>query len=119
MREIKFRAWDESLNTFHMFDLSNERGEMIPVNLMGVPRGLKLNQFTGLKDKNEKEIYFGDLVSIKGNSPTVGKVDRVKEIKDWGDVVCEFGLENAQEAKLLIDVIGNKYEGLENPELLK
>jgi len=56
MREIKFRAWDKKLKQLS-----------IPVQISNPPtpgheRGLILMQFTGLKDKNGKEIYEGDVV---------------------------------------------------------
>jgi len=55
MREIKFRAWDKN------------RKEMCPdcINSMGNPNwraGKIFMQFTGLHDKNGKEIYEGDVV---------------------------------------------------------
>ncbi len=60
MREIKFRAW---------FD-----GEML-YGLEDITQGClsdwgdALEQFTGLKDKNGKEIYEGDV--LRGNQPYV------------------------------------------------
>lgn len=69
MREIKFRAWDkinkEWNNTF-LFDkdgkiFASGRDYEDGINTFN----LELMQFTGLLDKNGKEIYEGDIVEWK------------------------------------------------------
>lgn len=62
MREIKFRAWDTRFNDMHYY------AEIHQWNLnMPDLEEVTLMQYTGLKDKNGKEIYFGDQVVKAGD----------------------------------------------------
>ena len=110
MRIIKFRAWDNHKGAWC------KDGEIL-LTLDGDWRsnfgehedGIELQQFTGLLDKNEKEIYEGDILSGRN------KNDSVIVIFEKG---C-FQMNNGFELKHGIPhrkVIGNIYE---NPELLK
>ena len=58
-REIKFRAWDDDLKLMMTeVDLSQPLRHYKWLGRADLP----LMQFTGLKDKNGKEIYEGDVV---------------------------------------------------------
>ena len=112
MREIRFRAWDDRDNSMWKFDLLETRtlGDIIALGFV--------MQYTGLKDKRQKEIYEGDLVKD-------GKGE--KWIIEWCDqevgwrLYKTFIYKNTTDVPSVVDfldieVIGNVYE---NPELLE
>ena len=137
MREIKFRGW----HTYHKKMFSVEK--MTQDQLTLLPNGQFINvngqstklstifsqdefiplQFTGLHDKNGKEIYEGDIVKMLD--------EWIDHYTLYSNHQIEFGsgcfrLENgvplydcldedSDFEKLVLEVIGNIYE---NPELL-
>lgn len=67
MREIKFRAWDNVLGRWTgAFDMDND-GVVYPAAFSdGVDHSIDIEQYTGLKDKNGREIYESDKCAING-----------------------------------------------------
>ena len=76
MREIKFRVWDEKYNQWHTSPIAIYPAESV------VKQGRVIQQFTGLKDRNNKEIYEGDILrgklteemAAEGDGAIIGKV---------------------------------------------
>ena len=126
MRELKFRAWDK-LNSMMLYP----NGQLItwydckvwlqlchPYNhnygldrSPDKPENLHLMQYTGLHDKNGKEIYEGDIVNDRD---VIGVVE-------YEDDNIRFEIRRKNGFSMIwtsktIEVIGNIYE---NSELLK
>lgn len=73
VREIKFRVWDKDLKCMHNCEdvhdsiTFDDNGTAHYYNLQngcGSPETYELMQFTGLHDKNGKEIYESDVVEV-------------------------------------------------------
>lgn len=125
MREIKFRAWDKNnkkiLSVFS-FDMNGAVETKEGTHQVGTT---ELMQFTGLKDKNGKEIYEGDIVQIQ--HPCWTETTQVKFFE--GTFFCEQlkkhpkneskscpSFRDISRSNWKLEVIGNIYK---NPELLK
>ena len=64
MRQLKFRVWDNFYKDFdYIDDLYWFEG-----NYIHSSEDARIQQYTGIKDCNEVEIYEGDLVSFKVNT---------------------------------------------------
>jgi uncharacterized phage protein (TIGR01671 family) len=146
-REIKFRAWQKNYKEMyqpHDGWIEFHHGELSLVgfndgDLQLTPKDCILMQYTGLKDKNGKEIYEGDVVKVLETAHSENDLQKQLRgtnadydiceyvgVVTWDDEGCDYSL--IQQGQTIEDavgfprhmyeheVIGNIYE---NPELLK
>jgi len=67
-REIKFRIWNKTQKVWRGDKHSDNIDLLIPSDYgveLALDNNLVVMQYTGLKDKNGKEIYVGDMLSVK------------------------------------------------------
>ena len=118
-RIIKFRSWDGSKIDYDPWG-DEYYCEGTPINdLFARPyRGQVFMQFTGLKDKNEKEIYEGDIVKYQASLVPLTYEYYEVVYQACGFHFRELSKDVAEVSYLSptkLEVVGNRYE---NPSLL-
>ena len=136
MREIKFKAWDKkNKRMLKVRDICNmnrdyatwvikcEDEKYNDILLDGVD--VEIMQFTGLKDKNGKEIYESDILKWITIGEEGGNFEDIGVKKESGnyEVIFENGKFTTTKPNIPIghinkkcEIMGNKFE---NPELLE
>ena len=134
MREFKFRAWVREEDERYSYMVDSPRSIITILEhilMVGRPMGFSdcdsrpyperyvLMQYTGLKDKNGREIYEGDIVLYDRNIHK--DIDTAKFKVVWAkdryvlqEIKHKYYIDDVTWE--LVEVIGNVYE---NPELLK
>jgi len=119
-REIKFRAWlkeDKKMVNVETIDFTDksiqylEKNEFINAYLLRRVSfdDVELMQYTGLKDKNGKKIYEGDIVvlnNIENDNMCIVRYEHSSyRLEGWS---LRENLSNVEDS--FLEVIGNIYE---------
>ena len=115
MRQIRFRAWDVGYKHWiNRFSLDSDGSTLLYADIgYRVPKEAILVQFTGLLDKNGKEIYEGDILK----HDLWGKTEVIWD----NESACFRGKNNEKKHDITLAhhqlnrsrIIGNIYENLE------
>ena len=143
MREIKFKAWDKLNKEMFNVEIMDFQERKVYKDTVSYRKfnDIELMQYTELKDKNEKEIYEGDVVKLVHTGIEIS-ADRLEDLKRFVGIIKYengifkivrtekslieskyFEMEQKKVSEIFIysklydlEVVGNIYE---NPELLK
>ena len=121
MREIKFRAWHKEEKIIgEVFGIDILHKEIFflngDVDCYGFSdfKYIELMQYTGLKDKNNKEIYEGDIITLHNSKyKVIFNIEGARFVLRNDEFELEITFINHNNERM--EIVGNIYE---NPELL-
>ena len=115
MREIKFRAWDkenEKMMKVSSLHLENKEISVKENGTFRLFRMQDLMQYTGLKDKNNKEIYEGDILFFRDENTKyvvvwqdAAFIIKSIEIRKYSEEMCWL-----DDIEICCEIVGNIYE---------
>ena len=129
MREIKFRAWlkeDKKMVNVETMDFTDKsiqylkKSEIINAYILRRESDddVELMQYTGLKDKNDKEIYEGDILFFRDENmkyivvwQDAAFIIKSIEIRKYSEKMCWL-----DDTEICCEIVGNIYE---NKKLLE
>lgn len=112
-REIKFRVWDSISKMIHNWELLKIRSTFYDFIEL---EHYTLMQFTGLKDKNGKEIYEGDILNLSFESITMNGEVKQTDSGEWILYKDKGNFLGVHHNIDRVTVIGNIHE---NPKILE
>ena len=114
MREIKFRAWNKQKKEMMKVSSISLENKEIAVKDFGTYhffriKDIELMQYIGLKDKNDKEVYEGDIVvlnNIENDNMCIVRYEHSRyRLEGWS---LREDLSNVEDR--FLEVVGNIYE---------
>lgn len=101
-REIKFRAWDKHYKRFRDIVLNSP---ISALNNNEIDERFELTQYTGFRDKNDIEIYEGDIIYYE-------LLDEKMIVKNGEVYIHTYGSTKVLVTCCYLEYLNNEYEFL-------